>query len=902
MKRSPGLFALTRRRFATPRSAALVIVALTAFAAFVIAAAPRALVGVVHEEVAHQISSVPATSRDLESGVQGVPRFGPAIDPAVTEDWDADAAAVFGRIGQSLADNRDAFEPVLLPIIAPAEFAAYAEPIDATPETLAPSAPIAQVQLLSEPAMQQHLQLVDGEWPAAWRGEGPVGIVLTEDAAATMKWPLGEVRTYETRDASGATSPQVELVALVEAVDPDADRWLHLPTALSATVFDDGNRRPVATSVAWVNPGSWEQIAISTPRPRVSAWYPIDGAAAVGADPRAMLAAIRAATSASVPFDDSGQFRAQFSTEIVGVLASALARADSASAILAVAATGPLAVSVALVVLAAALVIRRRRADLALMSARGAPISRLRALLFGEGILLGVPVAAIAAAMGVAVTVHDAGMMPTILAVLVGVAPALALVLTLRPAVLEHGRADLDTPSRSRVGRIAEAVLVVLAIIAVGLLLVRGIGPATAGIDPLVVAAPLLATVALALIFVRLYPVPIAAALRAARSGRGVVALVGSARSLRDPAAGTTAVLAMLVAVAIAVFSSVVLATVDRGAVVAAQRDVGADVQLSGPIFDSDTIDEMRAVDGVADAVGVLRGDYLAVSGPDGRATAQAVVSDIERLAAVQRGMVGAVPSGAVRPGADPIQIIESTEIARQVGTGDATAGDKPVEIAGTVDRMLGLSVGPEFLIVDEADYEPLSGLGFYPRTVVVDVAEDADPSTVAALLGDLMDSTYTVRILEESTAEIRDSPAVSALRLVLVAALAVAVALSVIALLLVAGVSRDARSRVIALLRTLGLDRRGGRAIVAWEFVPLGITALIGGVVLGAVLPLLVVTSIDLRPFTGGAAQPRLAIDPVLSGLLIAAVVVALGLAVVAGVVSARTTSMATVLRTEED
>ena len=164
------------------------------------------------------------------------------------------------------------------------------------------------------------------------------------------------------------------------------------------------------------------------------------------------------------------------------------------------------------------------------------------------------------------------------------------------------------------------------------------------------------------------------------------------------------------------------------------------------------------------------------------------------------------------------------------------------------------------------------------------------------------MDSTYTVRILEESTAEIRDSPAVSALRLVLFAALAVAVALSVIALLLVAGVSRDARSRVIALLRTMGLDRQGGRGIVAWEFVPLGITALIGGVVLGAVLPLLVVTSIDLRPFTGGAAQPRLAIDPVLSGLLIAAVVVALGLAVVAGVVSARTTSMATVLRTKED
>src|SRR5205085_1949583 len=154
-------------------------------------------------------------------------------------------------------------------------------------------------------------------------------------------------------------------------------------------------------------------------------------------------------------------------------------------------------------------------------------------------------------------------------AVLVGVAPALALAFTLRPSLLEHARADLDAPRRSRTGRIVEAVVMLLSVIAVVLLIVRGIGPSTAGVDPLVVAAPLLATVALALLFVRLHPIPIVAALSAARRGKGVVALVGSARNLRDPAAGTTAVLAMLVAVAIAVFSSLVLATVDRGAVVA---------------------------------------------------------------------------------------------------------------------------------------------------------------------------------------------------------------------------------------------------------------------------------------------------------------------------------------------
>jgi putative ABC transport system permease protein len=902
MSTSPGLFALTRRRFATPRSAALVIVALTAFAAFVISAAPRALVGVVHEEVAYRIASVPPTSRDLTAQVQGVPSFGPASDDEVTEGWDDTAGDVFGTIGQALGDNRDAFEPVLLPVVGTAEFAAYAEPVVVTPEALPPTAPVSRVQFLSEPAMRQHLQLVEGEWPGPWSGEGPLEIALTAAAAETMQWPVGEDRVYAVGNAVvGLDDQTVRLVGTTEAVDPEADRWLHLPTALTATVFDDGNSRPTATSVAWVDPGTWEQPAFTAPRPRVIAWYPVDGSAAVGEEPRELLAALRGATSASVPFDDSGQFRARFDTDITGVLASSLSRADSASAILAVAATGPLAVSVALIVLAGVLIIRRRRGDLMLMSARGAPLSRLRGLLFSEGLLLGVPAAAIAAGIGVAVTEYDAGILPTVIAVLVGVAPALALAFTLRPSLLEHARADLDAPRRSRIARIVEAVVMLLAVIAVVLLIVRGIGPSTAGIDPLVVAAPLLATVALALLFVRLHPIPISAALGSARRGKGVVALVGAARNLRDPAAGTTAVLAMLVAVAIAVFSSLVLATVDRGAVVAAQRDVGADIQLSGPVFTTDMIEGMRDAEGVTDAVGVLRGDYLAVTGPDGRGNGQAIVTVAARLAAVQHGMVGAVPAG-VESGANPIQIIESEALAAELGTSKATVKETPATVVGTTERVLGMPLGSEFIVMDQVDYTTLTGLGFYPRTVFVDIADGADAAAVAASLGDIVGASHTVRILDEATAEIRDSPAVTALRVVLLAALGVAVALSVIALLLVAGVSRDARSRVLALLRTMGLDRRRGRGVVAWEFVPLGITAIVGGVALGAVLPLLVVTSIDLRPFTGGIVQPGIAIDPVLSGVLIAVVVVALGLAVVGGVVSARTTSMATVLRTEED
>lgn len=892
MTRSPGVFSLTRRRFATPRSAALVIIALTALAAFVISAAPRALVGVVQAEVAHQVSGMAATARDLSGSTIGTPAFGPAPDADLTAGWDDGAAAVFGAAAGHLAAARDGFPPVLRDLTAAPEFAEYlATAVPADAAVVPAEFPAPQVQLLAEPAPSAHLTLTDGAWPAAWDGSGSIEILLSVGAAEIMGWSVGEVR--EPFVVSG----------LADAVDPDDERWLHLITALTASVYDDGNRRPIATAGAWVAPATWLRVAETEQfgRTRLITWYGVDGGAARDTDPRELLAAVRGATTASVPLDDSGQLRMRLTTDLVDVLSTALSRAGSASAILAVAAVGPLAVSVALIVLASALIVRRRRTDLALLSARGAPLARLRRLLFVEGLILGIPAAMLGAAAGVLVARDDAGVAPVVLAVAVGVAPAVALAASLRAATLERGRADLDAPVRGRWARIVEIIVVLLAAVAVVQLFIRGIGTDTTTIDPLVIVAPLLATVALALIVVRVHPLPLAAALAAARRGRGVVGLVGTARNLRDPSAGTTAVLAMVVAVAIAVFSSVVLATVDRGAVVAAQRDVGADVRLAGPYFDEATIDRLREVDGVADAAGVLRGDFVTVAGPSDRSSVLVFATDTQRLARMQDGYVGGLPA-AIRPGADPFQIIPSDAVAAETGTSGLTLQDRPADAVTTLPALLGMPGNAEFVVMDAADYLTLAGTGFFPRVVLVDLADGADADAVAAALSAQVGQSHTVRLLTTSTAEIQASPAVTALRFVLFAALGVAALLSVIALLLVAGVSRDARSRMIALLRTMGLDRRRGRGIVAWEFAPLGVTALVGGIVLGAVLPLLVVTSIDLRPFTGGGAQPSLTVDPVLSGALIAVVVVALALAVFAGVLSARTTSIATVLRTEED
>ncbi|GAA1470206.1 FtsX-like permease family protein [Microbacterium thalassium] len=906
MRRSPGLVALTRRRFATPRSAVLVVVALAALAAFIVAGAPRALVGVIRAEVAYQIGEVPAALRDLSGTMLLPPDFAPAEDDALVEGWDAGAADVLGDLAQRLADNRADFEDVLVPVTDDAQFALRTATLIATPESLPADAPNGNVQLLADPLLRSALVLADGAWPAPWSGDGDIEIVLAAEAAERIQWPIGEVRALSGQFVlEPGTDAAVVLVGVVEAADPEADRWQHLPTgALTATIFDDGNRRPEATAVAYVDAAAWPEVVhiIRHGQTETTAWYPVDGDGAQQADPAELHAALRQATAQSVPLNEAGSARMRFSSDIVDVLGASLARATSASAILTVAAVGPLAVSVALVVLASVLIIRRRRADLTLMSARGAPIGRLRGLLAGEGLALGAPAAAVGVIAGVALAGFDAGPLPTVLGVLIGAIPAAALAMSLRPGTLTTERADLDTARSGRVARIVEGLVVLLAVTAVTLLVVRGIAPAEDAVDPLVIAAPLLATVALALAVVRLHPLPIAAALRVASRGRGVVGLVGAARNLREAAAGSTAVLAMLVAVAIAVFSSVVLATVDSGAQTAAERQVGADMKVSGPFLNTDQLEAIRGVDGVAAASGVLVGDRVSVEAAGASVTTVVVAVETEQLAVVQDGLDGALPTAHPAPGRDPVDAVASTALVDEVGDDGLTAAGTPIEVAGDVPRVLGTALPADFVVVDAADYRAITGLGFFPRTILVGLDADADVDAVSAGIARVIGGAHSVELLAERTAAIQASPAITALRVALLAALGLAVALSVVAVLLVAGVARDGRSRTISLLRTMGLTRRQSRGIVVWEFAPLGVTALVGGVVLGAILPLLVLVAVDLRPFTGSAAQPALAVDPVLTGALLVAVVVALVLAVVVGVVSARTASIATVLRTEED
>jgi putative ABC transport system permease protein len=109
-------------------------------------------------------------------------------------------------------------------------------------------------------------------------------------------------------------------------------------------------------------------------------------------------------------------------------------------------------------------------------------------------------------------------------------------------------------------------------------------------------------------------------------------------------------------------------------------------------------------------------------------------------------------------------------------------------------------------------------------------------------------------------------------------------------------------RRRILALLQTLGAAPRSGRGLVVWELAPAGIAALIVGGLLGALMPLLLASVVDLRPFTRGVQAPPYSVDPLIVLLTVGGFAAVTLLVTWAALAIARHARVAAVLRTVED
>ncbi len=292
--------------------------------------------------------------------------------------------------------------------------------------------------------------------------------------------------------------------------------------------------------------------------------------------------------------------------------------------------------------------VRERQAEeIAVFRSRGASAAQILGLALVEGLLLAVPAAlagpwlaarAIAAlgrtpafqpltggaSLPTAVS-DDAALLAAAGAALVLGAMLLPTLLTARRDIIDAKRQQARPPARSVFQRYyLDVGVLVLAGVLLWQLERRGsvFDPGSVGgwsADPLLLASPLVLTVAAAAIIMRAYPLLLRLIARAARPLRGTAVLLGVGRAGREPGATGRLVLLLSMAVAVGTFAASYAPTVERSLQERARYEAGVDVRGTIARFavpeTLERLEAVRALEGVASAQLVHRGSITTTRG-----------------------------------------------------------------------------------------------------------------------------------------------------------------------------------------------------------------------------------------------------------------------------------------------
>ncbi|WP_454084622.1 FtsX-like permease family protein [Georgenia sp. Marseille-Q6866] len=927
-----GLLGLARRQATAHRAVPVALALLVLLVAGVATAWPRLLTGVDDRQVTHEIAATSPLSRDV---VGVLPTEWPRLDPPPpgSTPYPPDVEANLGGVHVALEELRAAQPEPLRTLLGEPSFWLQSQPAEVAP----PPDPVIGRQWLRltvDPQLAERVTLTDGRWPeapapvdpfagltdaerwaltldeeatlvdAAIAASGPLELVLSAPAAEVLEWEVGTERRF-----AGNTVPAL-LTGTYEVDDPGADYWDHNLYSAEPHVVDDLNLGTAATAAAYLDP-SWNGrlppgFPVHVASFRTQMWFPVAVGALTADDVDAAEAQLVGFTTPQ-PLGEGGELgpapEVRFASGLGEVLDRVQQQQAVTSTVLTVIAAGPLGVTLAVLLLAARLLVARRRPGLALLSARGGSGWQLRAMLALEGLVLGVPAAAAGALL--AVLLLPGRTAPADLAVTGAVAlvPAVMLAASTSPRGLREGRADLG----GRSGRwrwVAEAVLLALTAVAVVLLVQRGVVPGTGETDVLLTAVPLLLSAATCVVVLRVYPLPVRALAGVLRRRRGVTAFLGSARAVRDPSGGLVPAVALVIGVSVAMFSAVLGSTISTGVQATAWQSVGADLRLSGPVIDEEQAAAIAGVPGVAGVVTVGDAGTVSVSGE----RLDLAVADLAAVRDVQADGVGIdhLPADLPAAAGDAVPAVLSAEAVEALGAGvgdtlQAAVGDGvALEVVGTVERLAGAGTTGDVL-VDAAAFTAATERAVLPRIALVDVADGEDPTAVLERVREVEPVALAQNPAGDASGFL-SSPMAGGMNAALTVAVVLSLALVVVAVIMTQLVGAPARARLLAVLRTLGLDRRRARGIVAWELVPLAAVSVLAGGVLGILVPWVVLGRMDLRALTGGEEQPGLVVDPLVVGGVLGGVLLVTALAVLVSTVVSSRADVASELRMGEE
>lgn len=817
-----------------------------------------------------------------------------------------------------------------------------------TAEGLAPSGAsygALEVTLRVDPGLADHVDLVRGQWPAAMVNQDAVGgfsllgvdpgrelpdigdyeliqVALLDEAARELNWEVGE--RWGGLRLTGTYAPR----------DADDPRWAHAVNSVS--VGSTAAQGALTAQVTgYLAPTSSGAVDTAPGQVTVRAALPLDVSALRGDQVDDLLTQLEQLSSAQTELLPAGPVGptadpvdVSLDTEAFPTIRQIVAQQQTSASLLAVIAAGPIGVTLAVLLLGTRLIRSRRAGTVGLAVARGASPRQVRGLLAVEGLLVGLPAAALGYLAASWLLPTSTGASELVLAGVVGLLPALALVLTRATGTVREVRRDLRSRTGSRVRAVGEVGLVLLAALAVWRLVERGLAgvsveadPATesvggaeavggvadgavgagvqmdTGVDPLLAATPVLLALVACVITMRLYPLLVRLLLAWLRKGRALTGFLGAARALRDPAAGVLPALSVILGVAVGVSSVVLASTVQEGASVAVWESAGAQVRASGPTMGPEVREALRDIDGVAEVGTAREIDRPSVlsGGISAEGVRIVVIDDEMQQVSADAGPLPPLPAELfeVRSPAPVVTLGALTPSSGQAQL--RTFGE--VEVIGHQPALPGVRTRGQTLVMSVGNWEAVQSRVSSGTMALVSLTGAVPAEQVTSRVAATV-PTALVETPELAEQAFRAAPITSGLLNAFLVAVGVSAGLTALAILLAHFMGSVSRGRMLAVLRTLGMPPGQGRSLTAWEFGPLVATALVVGAATGALVSWVLVRAVDLTGLTGGAAQPELAVDGALLTLVLGAVVVTMVATITVSAILAARSDLAQQLR----
>jgi putative ABC transport system permease protein len=888
-----------------------------ALAAAVTLALPRYLAAQETKTLRAMVTTADAHTRDLfADGTLAAGRQPPtAPDPRIAQEL------------QQLGDDFRAQEmsAALRALTGPVRYDIFGQLIHVSgPDVAVPEGVPPQVGLSYRSDVAAHIRYVQGAAPSTVSpgpdggpAPGVVDVGISADAARAMHIAVGTV--LDTRGV--AAEYQLRVTGIYEPVDAKEAYWADASDLIAAVLHQTSPRQESPhywLTEVLVGPGEIDAVTALYGTQPVKWQYSVDPAGIDIADYEALRTGTKrwngATTSharyATLPLRTPGPTGRTGLDQVVAGFGNG---AQSSVLLASLGLGGLLAVVGAAVLLAVRLLIERQRVALALMRARGGSGRQVGGLCAAQVALAAWP----AAALGIVVAVRltpDAGAVELSGLVRLALLAIAATPLAVGLRVAWLGR--VARPARHRIRRpptrlSLEALLAAVALIAWAELRSRGLNTVVSGVDPLISAVPVLIAAVGAAVVLRVYPlVVLLVAGRMARA-RGGIAFMGAAQAGRGRTASAAATPVLLVAVGLAVFGSVLTATVDQGRETAAWRQVGADVRIDAAntdptqpaaALDPAGLAKLRQAPGVSSLLPARREAFAQISGgtdnlqvtafaTDPGADADLIVRSPLHDPAVEQPLRALAAAAAEFPTQPPgdrtittsVPVLVTPDLVAEFATSDARLTVQnstfPVRLAGVIGVIPGQTPRGSVVVVPWAAGASAAASALEPNVVWVSTAGGADGSGVSPASGSSEGSRAgQASALRQAIAA--DLPGASAAyrddvarelggrgtgplaRRLFVASEVGEGGLCVIVVLLAVVLGAPSRGRTLTLLRTLGFAPRQVRALALFELLPAVVAVAVAGTGLGVGILPLIRDALDLGTLTGGEAGVRQTVD----------------------------------------